>query len=58
MNEYYRFVIGEIGIYDKVEKDCPKNDLRRNNKPDGSWLPKVGIDYLGAISFWTNKGWS
>ena len=56
MKEYYRFIVGNQGIYEVVEKSCPKNDPRRVNKPDGSWLPKVGMKYPGAISFWTEAG--
>lgn len=52
----YRFVCSDAGIYEAVEKYCPKNDERRLAKPDGSWLPKVGEEYPGAISFWTEKG--
>lgn len=57
MKEYfYRFLVDGIGVYEKVETDCPKHDTRRKNKPDGSWLPKVGQKFPGAISFWTQKG--
>lgn len=56
VEKLYRFIVGNIGIYEAVEKDCPKDDLRRLNKPDGSWLPKIGEKYPGAISFWTEKG--
>jgi len=56
MSEYYRFVVNDKGIYEAVECDCPKTDLRRKNKPDGSWLTKIGIKYPGAISFWTKPG--
>ena len=54
--EYYRFIVNGIGIYEAVENDCPRDDQRRMNKPDGSWLPKVGPKYPGAISFWTENG--
>jgi len=54
--EYYRFIANGRGIYETVDKDCPKDDPRRLNKPDGSWLPKKGTDYPGAISFWTDFG--
>lgn len=53
---YYRFVVGGVGIYEAVERDCLRNDPRRLNKPDGSWLPKKGLDYPDAVSFWTNFG--
>lgn len=53
---YYRFVTNGVGIYEAVERDCPRNDSRRLNKPDGSWLPKRGVDYPGAVSFWTDFG--
>jgi 8-oxo-dGTP diphosphatase len=53
---YFRFVSGNLGIYEAVEHDCPRTDLRRQNKPDGSWLPRVGGQFPGAISFWTNFG--
>jgi len=52
----YRFVNDDIGIYKAVDKHCSRKDSRRENKPDGSWLPKVGTKYQGAISFWTEKG--
>lgn len=54
--EYYRFIVTGRGIYEAVDQDCPKGDLRRSNKPDGSWLPKEGPKYPGAISFWTGYG--
>ena len=54
--EYYRFIANDIGIYEAVNNDCPKNDSRRVNKPDGAWLPKEGPKYPGAISFWTDYG--
>ena len=51
-----RFEVGNIGIYAAVENDCPKDDSRREKKPDGSWLPRVGMKFPGAISFWTEVG--
>ncbi len=58
MEHFYRFVVGNVGIYEAVDKDCPKEpyDARRDSKPDGSWVPKKGPDFPGAISFWTKKG--
>ena len=53
---YFRFCAGELGIYAAVERDCPRSDPRRKDKPDGSWLPKAGPLYAGAISFWTPTG--
>ena len=53
---YYRFSVNGLGIYEAVNKDCPKDDPRRANKPDGSWLPKKGTEYPGSVSFWTEKG--
>lgn len=53
---FYRFVANGVGIYEAVDKYCPRTDLRRNGKPDGSWLPRVGERYAGAISFWTEAG--
>ena len=53
---YYRFVAGNQGVYEAVERDCPRSDLRRNLKPDGSWLSRVGEKFPGAISFWTEHG--
>lgn len=52
----FRFVSGNLGIYEAVDLDCPRNDDRRQRKPDGSWLPKVGASFPGAISFWTEYG--
>ena len=56
MNYYYRFIVSKIGIYEAVESDCPRTYIRRKNKPDSSWLAKVGKDYPKAISFWTKEG--
>ncbi len=52
----YRFVCDGIGIYEAVDNHCPRDDRRREGKPDGSWLPKIGTEYPGAISFWTERG--
>lgn len=56
MIEYYRVVSGTIGIYEAVDRDCPYDDPRRAAKPDGSWLPKIGSQFGGAISLWTKAG--
>lgn len=56
MVEYFRFVVGDMGIYEAVDRDCPRDDARREHKPDGAWLPKVGTHYPKAISFWTDYG--
>lgn len=55
-NTYYRVVVDGIGIYEAVDNDCPKDDPRREVKPDGSWLAKKGIDFPGSISYWTAAG--
>jgi uncharacterized cupin superfamily protein len=52
----YRFTCDGIGIYEAVEKSCRRDDRRRQQKPDGSWLPKIGENYPGAISFWKKAG--
>ena len=52
----FRFECNGKGIYEAVEKDCSENDKRKLKKPDSSWLSKVGKDYPGAISFWTELG--
>jgi hypothetical protein len=54
---FYRVTVGGKGIYEAVDRDCPKGDIRRKNKPDGSWLAKVGKKYPGAVSYWTEVGW-
>lgn len=54
---FYRVVVDKIGIYEAVDRDCPKTDPRREKKPDGSWLPKAGPRFPGAISYWTEFGW-
>jgi len=54
--KYYRFVSDKYGIYAAADRDCPRTDPRRNNKPDGSWLEKAGTKFPGAISFWTEEG--
>lgn len=53
---FYRMISGNFGIYEAVDKDCLKTDDRRLNKPDGSWLPKIGMNYPNAISFWKEFG--
>lgn len=53
---FYRFETGGIGIYEAVDRNCPRDDNRRSEKPDGSWLPKVGAKFPGGISFWTEIG--
>ena len=53
---YYRITVDGVGIYEAVERDCPRDDDRRKVKPDGSWLPKVGMNYPGAVSYWTEAG--
>jgi len=54
--EYYRFITNGVGIYEAIQNEVEINDSRRLNKPDGSWLPKKGLDYPGAISFWKDFG--
>lgn len=56
MASFHRFLSGNLGIYEGVDRDCPRSDPRRRLKPDGSWLPKVGEKFPGAISFWTEFG--
>lgn len=52
----YRFEVEGLGIYEAVERACHRNDKRRISKPDGSWLPRVGMKFQYAISFWTETG--
>jgi len=54
---WYRVTVNGVGIYEAVDRDCLRDDIRRQQKPDGSWLPKVGSNYPGAISYWTEFGW-
>lgn len=54
---WYRATVDSIGIYEAVERDCSRDDIRRQTKPDGGWLPRVGTKYPGAISYWTEFGW-
>lgn len=56
MQQVYRYMSNGLGVYTAVEANCPRNDARRNNKPDGSWLPRMGKSYPGAISYWTERG--
>lgn len=56
MSGFYRFLASGIGIYEAVDRECPRSDLRRTYKPDGAWLPRVGEKFPGAISFWTEAG--
>lgn len=52
----FRVLVGEHGIYEAVEQYCPQEDSRRKEKPDGSWLPKVGEQFPSSLSFWTEYG--
>lgn len=52
----FRFLAGDTGIYEAVERDCPRSDPRRSVKPDGSWLPKAGEQFPGAVSYWKAVG--
>lgn len=54
---WYRVTVDGIGIYEAVDRDCPRDSDFRKNKPDGSWLPKEGLKSPGAISYWTDYGW-
>ena len=54
---WYRVTANDVGIYEAVDRDCPRDDARRQNKPDGGWLPKAGAQHPGAISYWTELGW-
>jgi len=55
-SHYYHFCSSGVGIYEAVERDCPRTDARRSGKPDGGWLPKIGPKFPGALSFWTALG--
>lgn len=55
--KFYRITSKGRGIYEAVDVDCPRDTCdKRKNKPDGSWLPKKGVHYPGAISYWTEFG--
>ncbi len=54
--KFTRITVGGIGIYEAVDRDCPKDDPRRNRKPDGSWLPKKGLDFPDGVSYWNDYG--
>lgn len=56
MNRFYRVVSGKTGIYEAVSRACPPHDPRRVEKPDGAWLPRIGVHFDGAISLWTEAG--
>lgn len=58
MPRMFRFECDDLGIYAAVDRDCPRDDARREGKPDGSWLAKIGEDYPGAVSFWTELGYN
>lgn len=55
-NSLYRFESDGMGIYAAVERDCPRDDIRRHGKPDGAWLPRVGPKFPGAVSYFTETG--
>lgn len=56
MSRFYRVVSGETGIYEAVGQACPPCNPRRADKPDGAWLPKIGVHFVGAVSLWTDTG--
>ena len=56
MPHYYRILSGDTGIYEAVDHDCPQDDPRRSEKPDGYWLAKIGPLFPNATSFWTHEG--
>jgi 8-oxo-dGTP pyrophosphatase MutT (NUDIX family) len=53
---FYRIVTNSLGVYEAVERDCPRDDSRRSVKPDGNWLQKAGARYPGLVSYWTELG--
>jgi hypothetical protein len=55
---FYRVTSAGRGIYEAVEADCGREDARRAGKPDGSWLPRLGEQFPGAVSFWTEAGFA
>lgn len=52
----FRFTLNSKGIYEELDKQVPRDSDLRSSKPDGTWLPKVGEKYPGAISFFTKAG--
>jgi GrpB-like predicted nucleotidyltransferase (UPF0157 family) len=54
---WYRVTVDGVGIYEAVDRDCPRDSDCRKNKPDGGWLPKEGPKYPSAISYWSEYGW-
>ncbi len=56
IEKFTRVTVGGIGIYEAVDRDCPKDDPRRAAKPNGSWLPKKGLDFPDGISYWSDYG--
>lgn len=55
-HQLYRIESDGLGIYAAVERDCPRSDSRRTAKPDGAWLPRVGADHPGGVSYFTETG--
>jgi hypothetical protein len=55
---FYRVTVGGRGVYEAVDTVCGREDPRRQGKPDGSWLPRVGERFPGALSFWTEAGFT
>jgi len=58
--QYHRFTVKVggryIGMYEAASVLCPKGRECRKNKPSGSWLPKAGKTFPGAISLFTARG--
>ena len=53
---FYRVECRGKGIYEMVDMCCAKDDPRRTDKPDGSWLAKIGPKYPDAVSWFTEVG--
>jgi len=56
VEKFTRITVDGVGIYEAVDRDCPKSDPRRTAKPDGSWLPKKGLDFPDGVSHWSEYG--
>ncbi|RJQ17084.1 hypothetical protein C4573_03450 [Candidatus Woesearchaeota archaeon] len=56
MQQYYRVIAGDLGIYRAVLQDCPRGDKRRKDKPKEDWMTHVGDEFPECHSYWTAWG--
>lgn len=57
MPSCYRFTtVSGTGVFEAVQRDCPKEDPRWKVAPDESWHTPIGEPFPGCQSWWTEDG--